>query len=301
VKAASVSSKLDKLGRWLRELVRFDACFQAAHDYEHVFLRARQDLERLTPTSLSECALLVVGCGYHYPDVILFSRLVARSVGIDVLPTYFRDGLWRALRAAMDGDGRLLVRALEATFRHWGYRRYYRHLRELAGIGIAHRSYELLSYDGQQMPFADGSFDVVLSNAVLEHVQDMEALVDELSRVTKTRGLSYHLWHNYYSLSGSHLPESLRRAHPWGHLRGIHTTRGLNALTPAQIRESFSRQFEIVSLQGADWAHRKQDADPEFEYEGAELLTDELAGELAAYPRELLLTRAYLLIARKRG
>jgi SAM-dependent methyltransferase len=44
--------------------------------------------------------------------------------------------------------------------------------------------------EGGPLPFPDGSFDVVISDQVLEHVVPLEAAVRELERVT--RGVSYH-------------------------------------------------------------------------------------------------------------
>ena len=68
--------------------------------------------------------------------------------------------------------------------------------------------------------YEDKKFDAVLSNAVIEHASDLETFFRETARVTKPGGMSYHLYHNYYSLSGGHLPESVYRKVPWGHLRG---------------------------------------------------------------------------------
>ena len=46
--------------------------------------------------------------------------------------------------------------------------------------------------EGGPLPFADGSFDVVISDQVLEHVVPIEAAVREIERVTGPQGLSYH-------------------------------------------------------------------------------------------------------------
>jgi SAM-dependent methyltransferase len=40
----------------------------------------------------------------------------------------------------------------------------------------------------ESMPFAAGQFDTILCNAVLEHVEDVDAVVAELVRVTKQNG-----------------------------------------------------------------------------------------------------------------
>jgi SAM-dependent methyltransferase len=43
-------------------------------------------------------------------------------------------------------------------------------------------------YDGKHLPFADGDFDTVLCNQVLEHVFEPDEFVDELHRVLKPGG-----------------------------------------------------------------------------------------------------------------
>ena len=45
--------------------------------------------------------------------------------------------------------------------------------------------------DGLNLPFRDGSFTLVLSQAVIEHVTDPQAYVDEIHRVLKPGGLAY--------------------------------------------------------------------------------------------------------------
>ena len=43
----------------------------------------------------------------------------------------------------------------------------------------------------EQLPFADGSFDVVLSHHVIEHVDDHDLHVSEMRRVLRPDGLAY--------------------------------------------------------------------------------------------------------------
>ena len=47
---------------------------------------------------------------------------------------------------------------------------------------------------GDAIPYEDASFDVVLSNQVFEHVPDMETALDEIARVLKVDGLSFHMF-----------------------------------------------------------------------------------------------------------
>lgn len=44
------------------------------------------------------------------------------------------------------------------------------------------------------IPFPDGHFDIIVSNQVLEHVPDMDAVLREISRVLKPGGISLNLF-----------------------------------------------------------------------------------------------------------
>lgn len=49
------------------------------------------------------------------------------------------------------------------------------------------------SYDGRHIPFGTASFDLVFSSNVLEHVQDLPALLLEMRRVLKIEGTMIHI------------------------------------------------------------------------------------------------------------
>lgn len=57
----------------------------------------------------------------------------------------------------------------------------------------ASRIYHIQEYDGKHIPFADKTFDVVLSSSVIEHVQDIDNFQYELHRVLKTNGVAIHI------------------------------------------------------------------------------------------------------------
>lgn len=48
-------------------------------------------------------------------------------------------------------------------------------------------------YDGRTLPFAEGSFDVVFSSNVLEHIPDLQKTLSEIQRVMKVNGLAIHI------------------------------------------------------------------------------------------------------------
>ena len=91
------------------------------------------------------------------------------------------------------GSGRLLIRlGQERPYRLFAldYAPYaIRAVRE--NYGRAGVSGEALFGDAQRLPFADASFDVVLSGGLLEHFRDPAPIVREMARVLRPGGLFY--------------------------------------------------------------------------------------------------------------
>lgn len=280
---------------------------KARHDYFDVFLTSKEDISKEIGDGFEKASVLVLGCGYTYPDVALWSTVAERVVGIDVAASFYRNGwsrLYRSCRAKGAGPLRSL---LEASYRRRGVRSYYGCLSKYSRTELDVCCQDMLSYRGDRLPFKDGSFDVVCSNAVLEHVSDIDGLCAEISRVTSKQGLSYHLWHNYYSLSGAHVPEYISRAHPWGHLLDdpdvnrhlMLSGTPLNKKLPDEIWRPLCNHFSQIAFYPVDVNHRKRGVDPGFSYEGESLLDPGLESRLSQYSREVLLTRAYLFVGRK--
>jgi SAM-dependent methyltransferase len=55
------------------------------------------------------------------------------------------------------------------------------------------RVFPVLDYDGRRIPLPDGSFDVVFSSNVLEHVRDLGTLLPEIARVLAPGGCAVHI------------------------------------------------------------------------------------------------------------
>lgn len=53
---------------------------------------------------------------------------------------------------------------------------------------LPHTRFPTILYDGSAIPFADGSFDVIFSSNVLEHVPDVERFQQEIIRLLKPGG-----------------------------------------------------------------------------------------------------------------
>jgi SAM-dependent methyltransferase len=286
------------------DLYRFNAppSRLAAHDYTNVFLKLERDLRSAGRPDLVGCDFLDLGCGQRFTTALLAARRGARVTALDIddvapapLLAQFRRQLRRAgaKRAAKTAIRRLLFD-----------RRYYRHIQCLSGASPALSEdirFVLADPQSSRYPLPDASFDVIASNAVVEHIPDVAAFAAEAARLLRPGGLLHAVIHNYYSLSGGHdlawaFPEERppRRSPPWGHLRGGRSSPYyLNKLRPEEYRDAFAATLEILTFEGRDAHH-----DPGG-LEGERFLTDAVAAELADYPRELLLTCAWCLVARK--
>ena len=113
----------------------------------------------------------------------------------------------RILDAGCGGGGMPLSLAEEAAsvvgidpvdrFQHAGVR-----LGRERGI----RNLSFVLADGMYLPFRTGSFDLVLSHAVIEHVADAPLYLRECARVMAPGGRLYLSTSPYLSFAGAHLP-----------------------------------------------------------------------------------------------
>jgi SAM-dependent methyltransferase len=289
---------IGKYFAYLKTVTDYSAEKLVAHDYNNAFQRSKSDIGQMLGIPLSQASILILGCGYYYPDVVFYSTCCKTVVGLDVIGAFYRDGIMKTFRDIHTREG-LVASALKTMLERYETSGYFQQVEKITGQPVNHDSYRLHSYDGTHMPFEDEMFDIVLSNAVLEHVENLNALFDEIYRVTKPNGLSYHLWQNFYSLSGGHAPEPLQIKYPWGHLRGKYRMPFLNEVTPNEVMELFKRHFHSVQLYQADRNHRKNGVDPDFQLERPDLLTDDVRAELQDYSTELLLTRNYLVTGKR--
>jgi SAM-dependent methyltransferase len=81
-----------------------------------------------------------------------------------------------------------------------------------------HRRYKFIEYDGLSMPFDDNSFDIVYSQATLEHVIDIDKTYQESLRVTKLYGHVAHLASPLWNSRDGHHRADLFESFPWCHV-----------------------------------------------------------------------------------
>ena len=131
---------------------------------------------------------------------------------------------------------------------------------------------------GEELPFLDGEFDVVFSTSVLEHVQDVTAVIDQSIRVAKPGGVIIHNFPNYRSFFEGHfkclwLPFL-------GHRSGKWFIRLLDKLTGNphnRIRRDYD-YLDTLNLTSLQTALDTKKAHPEIEIEtlGEELWSERL-------------------------
>jgi len=167
-------------------------------------------------------------------------------------------------------------------------------------LGLPHAMIDpqrLLVGDVGRLPFANASFDLVMSSAAFEHFLDVPAVVRELQRVLRSGGMFWAAIHLFTCPTGGHnlsFTEFPLRHVPagvdaWDHLRKrrLPFTVPLNEYRMDQYVETFARHFDVLNYYCAS-------------REGEELLTPAIAGELAAYSRDELTCATLILMARRR-
>jgi ubiquinone/menaquinone biosynthesis C-methylase UbiE len=76
-----------------------------------------------------------------------------------------------------------------------------------------------LQMRASNMDFEDNFFDIIYSNAVFEHVKDVESTFKEIHRVLKPGGTSIHSWNPWSSLQMGGHDIGIPYYYPWAHLR----------------------------------------------------------------------------------
>lgn len=218
--------------------------------------------------------ILDVGNGSLRPQYALFRGAGHRVVGIDLVN---RPGLsWK----------RSAYRVL---------RRFYALQLGLPAEAMSPRS--LVGGNVGILPFADGRFDLAISNAAFEHFLDVPAVLADLHRVLRPGGMLWVGVHLFTSPSGGHnvsftqyplrsLPPG---AEPWDHLRARRRpfTVPLNRWRKHQFLAAFAERFEVLS----HYCNQR---------EGEQWLTPALEAELSDYSRDELTCAQLVIVARKR-
>jgi SAM-dependent methyltransferase len=102
---------------------------------------------------------------------------------------------------------------------------------------------------GTVYPFPDDHFDIVISDQVLEHVEDLEQLAREVARTTKPGGVGLHVFPAKWILTEPHLHAPLVHWLPKGRLRRGAIKLALRAgwAAPYFIERTLAERTQIFS------------------------------------------------------
>ncbi len=103
---------------------------------------------------------------------------------------------------------------------------------------------EIVVGSGEELPFGDNEFDMVISNHVLEHVNDVKKTISEMLRVLRPEGVMYISAPNYLKPKEGHygvfwipfLPKVIGRFYLRLLGRPVDFINHINYITPFQIR-----------------------------------------------------------------
>ncbi|TKJ33552.1 MAG: hypothetical protein CEE38_20555 [Planctomycetes bacterium B3_Pla] len=278
----------------------------AEHDHRNVFVKTMRLLRSKGFDQIRGKRVLDLGCGQRFAFALQCACEGAEVTALDV--NYVAPNLLPvAFVKTIKHNG--LKRALKSIFRKLAFDKlYYRRLEEVYGSPL-HRYQSKIKFviadpEDAHYPVPSGSFDLIVSNAVLEHVADVPTFVNEIKRLLAGGGYFCGRIHNFYSLSGGHNMEwaypndkPSKRVPPWDHLRKNRFPAWvyLNRLKPEDYQEAFSRELNIILFEATNINHDLGVAGTE----GEAFYTPELAHELSQYPHELLLTRSWCILCNK--
>jgi SAM-dependent methyltransferase len=190
---------------------------------------------------------------------------------------------------------------------------------ETVGCAYPHERITYRKMDATRMAFADNSFDLCLSIATLEHVQDPLRSLQEMKRITRPGGYIYvQAGPLYYSPFGHHM-FGYFDDYPWIHIRlskdeiieycrqkGIDVAVRQNLAR--EVHEYVAAMLNDAHINGKKLEEYRlsefMDA-PDVEvlhfsksYEGKDLLTDDILEELSPISSEGLVTHGFEMAVR---
>lgn len=249
---------------------------------------ALADIQAMLGNPSKALDILEIGSGQRSIQLAVMSK-GNRAVGIDqessgdslnlksVLETVKSDGIMRATKTV----ARKIMGFDRATWKEY--------VKQSGASSVPELN--ILKMNAAHMSFPNNSFDVVFSRAVFEHVENPEAVLKEVARVLRPKGVLYCLLHLYTSDSGCHDIRILlnRRGELplWAHLRESHHQKVIENTFLNRLRLHEWRRIVEFTLPGAKVESMMDDDSSDHK---SKLTQIREAGELINYSDEELLS-----------
>ena len=179
--------------REMRELFTYHSKFSkrfAEHDCHNVFEKAVRDLKSVGFGEIEGKKVLDLGCGQRYPFALQCAACGATVIALDIdyiKPDFLPLAFYRMLRH--NGFKRAVKSALRRLVFDEGY---YNTLEAAAGKRLhSFRSgitFVVTDPESTNYPLPSDSFDLIASNAVVEHVADVPRFAEEIRRLLARGG-----------------------------------------------------------------------------------------------------------------
>lgn len=264
----------------------------AFHSYSSFVNGNKRVLDEYIIKNIQDIKILEVGCGQRFTTTLLFHSMGYNIIGIDtdfIDPHFSIKGFLRVLKTNS------FERFVKTFFRHILFDCvYYRTLQKEFGKLLKINDVDIRVMNVCHLEFPDNYFDYICSNAVFEHINDVEKATSEIARVLKSGGIVDIGIHLFPSLSGGHNLEWAypnenlsKRVPPWDHLRKnfFPTHVYLNKLRENDYLLIFNKYFSIIDIKS--------------KHEGKKFLTKEILNELTDFSKNELLKRSIRVVMKK--
>lgn len=250
-------------------------------------------IKKYLKIELKNCNILEVGCGQRFAITLLLNNIGVKGIGIDtdyIDPNFSFKKLLKVFK--YNGFERLI----KTLARHIFYdRAYYKIISKQLGKALKFENIDIRLMDVCSLNFNNSTFDCIFSNAVFEHLYNVDKACKEISRVIKGDGIIYLLIDLFPSLSGGHnlvwtYPDinPSKKIPPWDHLRKnlypAHVF--LNKFCEKDYLDIFKKYFSIIDIN--------------YKYEGENYLTNEILEELKNYSKDELLKRNIIILMKRK-
>ncbi len=294
MKSTSSGFEASKLHSYCALLRHFKRNQELAQQDYAGYRQIRDVFSKHSDVRPEDARVLEIGCGQRFADVLLFHSdgIHVTGIDLDVIAPRFSVGAFLRIWRENGFERFLKTLVRRACFDP----SFYRALGRDFGRPLQFKGLDIRHMSASDMAFPTDTFDYIYSNAVFEHIEDVDKAWREVARVLKPGGVTRIGIHLFPSLSGGHHMAWMsgeasegNPVPPWDHVRENRYPAHLymNKLTKAEHLAIAKKHCDVI--------------DVEYIHQGQDLLTDEILSEIEGYTYEDLTTHVMIVIARGRG